>query len=189
MTPTFREYDLWSQRTQILKSRCHTKRRIGTATRAHPSFGMTTTKTLRSVFSWCASLIQLTVHCCGNFHQNFNAGWHHCTGYYIFYIEAHYKNDQELVPKYPSDGIIVHQHFFCISTAVFAALGRMHCSQSLYKKVWPWTFDFYSQIYPAQNAIVKISFFFFFFFFFAKVSSIYVLWWNNIKPVKSPKKQ
>ncbi len=55
MTPTFREYDLWSQKTQILKSRCHTKRRMGGATRAHPSLGMTTTKTLRSVFSWHAS--------------------------------------------------------------------------------------------------------------------------------------
>ncbi len=51
MTPTFREYDLWSQKTQILKSRCHTKRR----TRGHPSFGMTTTKTSRSVFSWRTS--------------------------------------------------------------------------------------------------------------------------------------
>ena len=28
---------------------------MGAATRAHHSFGMTTTKTLRSVFSWCAS--------------------------------------------------------------------------------------------------------------------------------------
>ncbi len=52
MTPTFWEYDLRSQKTQILKSRCHTKRRMGAAARAHPSFGMTTTKTLRSVFSW-----------------------------------------------------------------------------------------------------------------------------------------
>ncbi len=42
MTPTFREYDLWSQKTQILKSRCHT-------TGAHPSFGMTTTKTCNKV--------------------------------------------------------------------------------------------------------------------------------------------
>ncbi len=50
VTPTFREYDLRSQKTQILKSRCHTKRRMGAATRAHPSFGMTTTKTL-SLFS------------------------------------------------------------------------------------------------------------------------------------------
>ena len=40
MTPTFREYDLRSQKTQILKSQCHT---------------MTPTKTLRSVFSWHAS--------------------------------------------------------------------------------------------------------------------------------------
>ncbi len=54
MTPTFREYDLWSQKTQILKSRCHT-------TRAHPSFGMTTTKTLRSVFSWRASHVNQNV--------------------------------------------------------------------------------------------------------------------------------
>ncbi len=29
MTPTFREYDLLSQKTQILKSRCHTKRSRG----------------------------------------------------------------------------------------------------------------------------------------------------------------
>ncbi len=55
VTPTFREYDLWSQKTQIVKSRCYTKRRMGAATRAHPSFGMTTTKTLRSVFSWHTS--------------------------------------------------------------------------------------------------------------------------------------
>ncbi len=31
MTPTFREYNLWSQQSQILKSRCHTKRRMGAA--------------------------------------------------------------------------------------------------------------------------------------------------------------
>ncbi len=55
MTPTFREYDLWSQKTKILKSRCHTKRRMGAATRAHPSFGMTTTKTL--TVSACTSSI------------------------------------------------------------------------------------------------------------------------------------
>ncbi len=28
---------------------------MGATTHAHPSFGMTTTKTLRSVFLWCAS--------------------------------------------------------------------------------------------------------------------------------------
>ncbi len=50
MTPTLREYDLWSQKTQILKSRCHTKKSMDTV------FGMTTTKTLRSVFSRRASL-------------------------------------------------------------------------------------------------------------------------------------
>ncbi len=32
-----------SQKTQILKSRCHTKRRMGARGRAHPSFGMTPT--------------------------------------------------------------------------------------------------------------------------------------------------
>ncbi len=37
--------------SNIMKSWCHTKRRMGSATRAHPCFGMTTTKTLRSVFS------------------------------------------------------------------------------------------------------------------------------------------
>ena len=35
----------------FLKSRCHAKRRMGAATHAHPSCGMTRTKTLRSVFS------------------------------------------------------------------------------------------------------------------------------------------
>ncbi len=44
-----------------LKSRCHTIRRMGTALRAHPSVGMTTTKTLRSVFSWRASLVYCSV--------------------------------------------------------------------------------------------------------------------------------
>ncbi len=61
MTPTFREYDLWRQKTQILKSQYHTKKRMGAATRAHPTFGMTTTKTFRSVFSRCTlyfSIIQ-----------------------------------------------------------------------------------------------------------------------------------
>ncbi len=43
------------------KGRCHTKRRMGAATRAHPSFGMTTTKTLMSVFSWHTS--DEPVHC------------------------------------------------------------------------------------------------------------------------------
>ncbi len=39
MTPTFWEYNLWCQQSQILKSQCHIKRRMGTATQAHPSFG------------------------------------------------------------------------------------------------------------------------------------------------------
>ena len=42
--PTFQECNVWCQQSQILKSRCHTKRRMDAA--------MTTTKTLRSVFSW-----------------------------------------------------------------------------------------------------------------------------------------
>ncbi len=63
MTPTFREYNLWWQQSQILKSRCHTKRRMGAATLVHPSFGMTATKTVRFVFSWCTSCIfTLTDH-------------------------------------------------------------------------------------------------------------------------------
>ena len=52
MRPTFREYNLWCQ---IQKSRCHTNRTMGMAMRAHPYFCMTTTKTLRYVFSWHAS--------------------------------------------------------------------------------------------------------------------------------------
>ncbi len=59
-TPTFREYNLWCQQSQVLKSRCHTKRRMGKATRAHPSFGMTMTKTLRCVFS-CAHQVILVI--------------------------------------------------------------------------------------------------------------------------------
>ena len=43
--------------SQILKSRCHTKIRMGAAMRAHPSFGMTTTNTLRYVFLWRASYV------------------------------------------------------------------------------------------------------------------------------------
>ncbi len=35
-----------------LKSQCHTKRRIGTATRTHPSFGMTPTQAIRDLFVW-----------------------------------------------------------------------------------------------------------------------------------------
>ncbi len=30
-----------------------------------------------------------------------------------FPIEAHYKKLEELVPKHPPDGIIVHQHYHC----------------------------------------------------------------------------
>ncbi len=70
MTPTFREYGQWSQKTQILKSRYHTTRSMDAATCAHPSFGMTRTKTLRSVFSWRASFLYvnkivsyLTIEC------------------------------------------------------------------------------------------------------------------------------
>ncbi len=39
-----------------------------------------------------------------------------------FRIEAHYKNFEELVPKHPPDGIIVHRHFFCSSTVVSGTL-------------------------------------------------------------------
>ena len=60
MTPTFQEYNLWCQHSPILKSQCDTKRRMGTATRTHSSFGMTT-KTLRSVFSWRSSFVNITV--------------------------------------------------------------------------------------------------------------------------------
>ncbi len=35
-----------------LKSRCHTKRRIGAATHAHPSFGMTMTQGIRDIFAY-----------------------------------------------------------------------------------------------------------------------------------------
>ncbi len=49
-TPTFREYDLWSQKT--LKSRCHT------------SFGVTMTKTLRSDFLWRASYLNVLCNAC-----------------------------------------------------------------------------------------------------------------------------
>ncbi len=34
------------------ESRCHTKRRVGAATRAHPSFGMTTAQDIRDLFVW-----------------------------------------------------------------------------------------------------------------------------------------
>ncbi len=37
---------------KILKSRCHTKRRAGAATRARPSFGMTQTQDIRDLFAW-----------------------------------------------------------------------------------------------------------------------------------------
>ncbi len=59
---TFPEYNLWCQQSQILKSRCHTKRRMGAATRARPSFGTTTAKTLRSVFSWRTSFNSYSLH-------------------------------------------------------------------------------------------------------------------------------
>ena len=52
MTPTYREFDLWSQETQILRSRCHTKGRMGTATM---------TKTLRSVFLWHTSHVSCKI--------------------------------------------------------------------------------------------------------------------------------
>ncbi len=45
----------------IFYGRCQTHRRMEMATRAHPSFDMTTTKTLGSVFSWRASYKELTV--------------------------------------------------------------------------------------------------------------------------------
>ncbi len=57
MTPTSQEYNLWYWQSQILKSRCHTKRRMGASTRVHPSFGMTKTKTLRSGFLWRESCL------------------------------------------------------------------------------------------------------------------------------------
>ena len=50
MTP-FLENVIYEVKTQILKSRCHTKRKISMGTRTQPSFDMTTTKTLRPVFS------------------------------------------------------------------------------------------------------------------------------------------
>ena len=49
MTPTFQQQKRVKLKKKIqkfqknLKSRCHTKRRTGAATRARPSFGMTTT--------------------------------------------------------------------------------------------------------------------------------------------------
>ncbi len=40
-----------------LQSRCHTKRRAGTATCARPSFGMTTTKDIRDIFAYCSPFL------------------------------------------------------------------------------------------------------------------------------------
>ncbi len=47
-----------------LKSWCHTQRRAGTATHAHPSFGMTTTQDIRDLFAWRCPILHdvLTVY-------------------------------------------------------------------------------------------------------------------------------
>ncbi len=37
--------------------RCHTKRRMGACSRAHPSFGMTTIKDIRDLFVWCSPYV------------------------------------------------------------------------------------------------------------------------------------
>ncbi len=57
----FRIWLCWHHRLYSQKSRCHAKRRMGAATRAHPSFGMTKTKTLKSVFWWHASYLHVLI--------------------------------------------------------------------------------------------------------------------------------
>ena len=42
------EKEIWKN----LKSRCHTKRKMGAATSARPSFGMTMTQENRDLFVW-----------------------------------------------------------------------------------------------------------------------------------------
>ena len=84
MTPTFREYDLWSRKTQILKSQCHTRRRMGAATRARPSLGMTTTKTWRSVLLWHTSACLRqgwSIFCVRKFHKK---SFLHSSQMYVF---------------------------------------------------------------------------------------------------------
>ncbi len=48
--PTLEETN-FSEKKRKEKSRCHTKRRAGAATRARPSFGMTTTQDIRDLFT------------------------------------------------------------------------------------------------------------------------------------------
>ena len=52
---TFQNFSLLTSQIVFSESRCHTKRRMAVATRAHPSFGMTTTKDLKVFFSRRAS--------------------------------------------------------------------------------------------------------------------------------------
>ncbi len=53
MTPTFQRKKKFKKKIskkKYLKSQCHTKRRMGTAMYADPSFGMTTTQGIRDLF-------------------------------------------------------------------------------------------------------------------------------------------
>ncbi len=58
MTPTFQNLTLLTSYVIFSKSRCHAKRRMAMC--AHPSFGMTMTKTLRSVFSDACQMLSHT---------------------------------------------------------------------------------------------------------------------------------
>ena len=62
LAPTFRFFFyLWIFRSNFFlsKSRCHTKRMMDAAMRAHPSFGMTPTQAFRDLFTWHSPLSRL----------------------------------------------------------------------------------------------------------------------------------
>ena len=91
-----------------------------------------------------------------------NTGWRHCTVHYRFYIDFIIPRSWiilELVPKHPPDGIIVHQHFFCISTAVmciyFPTLSRISGCHLEHNVLSPWPF-FTSHVSGQGNRIGSV---------------------------------
>ncbi len=78
------------------------------ATQAHPSFGMTTTKTLRSVFSWLTSpkvLVLDSIPDCFNGSDEYRD---------IRLIQTVKCKDEKAFPCFPGDKICFHLHELCI---------------------------------------------------------------------------
>ncbi len=73
---TFREYNLWCQQSQILKSQCHTKRRMGAAMHTQANRDLFACQSPYIVAVSIQAKLKLTVLCLPTGHKTFDQHCH-----------------------------------------------------------------------------------------------------------------